>query len=205
MEDFSFSFRIFPRIIPDKLHGFKNKWANVSTTLSDRKNCYPTKYVVSPLYIYIWLGSFNAVSSITGYLLGRTRSMEQYYRFARDHIDQINKNTSSFASLIPFYLSEIANFYAMSLFPYFVNDTILQNAFSKKFEEQAREGKLVKFGVSSRNRCVSSRKRPPSTNVHRFVPPVSLLHCSNKRFEIFFCSKLCSKLSPFHRFDVVRL
>lgn len=33
----------------------------------------------------------------------------------------------------------------MSLFPYFVNDTILQNAFSKKFEEQAREGKLVKF------------------------------------------------------------
>lgn len=156
-------------------------------------------------YIYIWLGSFNAVSSITGYLLGRTRSMEQYYRFARDHIDQINKNTSSFASLIPFYLSEIANFYAMSLFPYFVNDTILQNAFSKKFEEQAREGKLVKFGVSSRNRCVSSRKRPPSTNVHRFVPPVSLLHCSNKRFEIFFCSKLCSKLSPFHRFDVVRL
>lgn len=53
MEDFSFSFRIFPRIIPDKLHGFKNKWANVSTTLSDRKNCYPTKYVVSPLYIYL--------------------------------------------------------------------------------------------------------------------------------------------------------
>lgn len=144
------------RIIPDKLHGFnktngqmyRQHW--VIGKIAILQNMLLARYI----YIYIWLGSFNTVSSITGYLLGRMRSMEQYYRFARDYIDQINKNTSSFASLIPFYLSS----------GIVISSTSLMTQFSKKFEERAREGKLVKFGVSSR--CVSSRDRPPSTNVH---------------------------------------
>lgn len=74
------SFRFAVIFIPDKLHGFKNKSANVSTRLSDRKIGIPQNMLLTCEYLAI--RSFNALSSIRGYLLGRIRSMEQYYRFA---------------------------------------------------------------------------------------------------------------------------
>ena len=202
---FRFGSPYISRIIPDKLHGFKNKSANVLTIVGDRKIAILQNMLLTWEYL---ARSFNALSSIRGYLLGRILDRWNNIILSlpplRDNIDQISIRIKTHHLLVCFpvklrvidslFLSaDKLNFYGgwiqsmerypvVSSFLYFII-----TIFETKKKKKHRGEKLVRFVDF----------HPPSVRICSTGHP----HCSNERFSKSFCSKLRNspKMSPIRK------